>query len=111
MDVQRQGVAKRKMIRRILIGSVLLLGAGGILFAVSRMQPALPAVESGTVWPDTVKRGPMLRQVHGTGTLVPEDVVWISAVTEGRVEKIYLQPGTVVRPDTVIMDLSNPGPE
>src|SRR5450432_607423 len=108
MDVQRQGVKKRKLVRRIVIGVVVLAGAGGILFAVGRMQPRLPGVEAGTVWPDTVKRGPMLRQVHGLGSLVPEDVVWISSVTDGRIEKIYVQPGTMVKPDTIIMELSNP---
>src|SRR5258708_21321039 len=108
MDVQRQGVAKRKMIRRIVIGVVLLGAAGGITLGVSRLQPALPTVEASTVWPDTVKRGPMLRQVHGLGSLVPEEVVWISSVTDGRIEKINVQPGTPVTPDTIIMELSNP---
>jgi HlyD family secretion protein len=108
MDIQRQGVKKRKLIRRIIAGVVLVGAASAVTFGVSRLQPALPSVEAGTVWPDTVKRGPMLRQVHGLGSLVPEEVVWISAVTDGRVEKIYVQPGTVVRPDTIIMELSNP---
>ncbi|HVW86092.1 MAG TPA: HlyD family efflux transporter periplasmic adaptor subunit, partial [Bryobacteraceae bacterium] len=96
------------MIRRILAGVIVLAAAGGISYGVMHLQPALPSVEAGTVWPDTVKRGPMLRQVHGLGSLVPEDVVWISAVTDGRIEKIYIQPGTLVKPDTVIMELSNP---
>ena len=77
MDVQREGVKKRKMIRRIIAGVVLLGVAGGITYGVSRLQPALPPVDAGTVFPDTVKRGPMLRQVHGLGSLVPEEVVWI----------------------------------
>ncbi len=108
MDVQRKGVAKRKMIRRVIIAVVLIGAATGITLAVSRLQPALPTVEASTVWPDTVKRGPMLRQVHGLGSLVPEEVIWISSVTDGRIEKIYIQPGTMVKPDTVIMELSNP---
>src|SRR3954466_13860254 len=103
MDVQRQGVRKRKLIRWVIIGVVLLSAAGAAAYWVRGLEPALPSVEAGTVWPDTVKRGPMLRQVHGLGSLVPEDVAWISAATEGRVEKIYVQPGTLVRPDTVIM--------
>jgi multidrug resistance efflux pump len=108
MDVQRTGVKKRKAIRWIVTG-VLALGAlGGISYAVMHLQPALPSVEAGTVWPDTVKRGPMLRQVHGLGSLVPDEVNWISAVTDGRVEKINILPGTEVRPDTIIMELSNP---
>ena len=108
MDVQRQGVKKRKLVRRIIIGVVLLAAAGGAWAWVRKLEPALPSVEAGTVWPDTVKRGPMLRQVHGLGSLVPEEVVWISAVTDGRVEKIFIQPGTLVKPDTVILELSNP---
>ena len=108
MDVARSGTAKRKVVRRTAFGLIAALAAGGITLGVSRLQPALPAVESGTVWPDEVKRGPMLRQVHGTGSLVPQDVAWISAQTDGRIEKIYIQPGTPVQPDTVIMDLSNP---
>jgi HlyD family secretion protein len=108
MDVPRQGMTRRKTIRRIVIGVGLLLTAAGATWAVGRLQPALPLVEAGSVWPDTVKRGSMLRQVHGIGSLVPQDVTWISAQVDGRIEKIHLQPGTPVQPDTVIMDLSNP---
>jgi HlyD family secretion protein len=108
MDVQRTGVKKRKMIRWVVIAVIVLGAAGGISYGVYHLEPALPTVEAGTVWPDTVKRGPMLRQVHGLGSLVPEQVVWISAVTDGRVEKINILPGSIVKPDTVIMELSNP---
>jgi multidrug resistance efflux pump len=108
MDVQRTGVKKRKMIRWAVIAVIVLGAAGGISYGVYHLEPALPTVEAGTVFPDTVKRGPMLRQVHGLGSLVPEDVVWISAVTDGRIEKINILPGSIVKPDTVIMELSNP---
>jgi HlyD family secretion protein len=108
MDVPRQGVARRKLIRRILTAVIALLVIGGSVFAVSRLQPALPSVDAGTLWPDTVKRGSLLRQVHGLGTLVPEEVVWLSAQTDARIEKIYVQPGTLVHPDTIIMKLANP---
>ena len=108
MDVQRQGVARRKTIRRIIVAVVLIGAATGITLGVSRLQPALPAVEVSTVWPDTVKRGPMLRQVHGLGSLVPEDVVWLSSLTDGRIEKIHVQAGAKVKPDTIVMELSNP---
>jgi len=108
MDVQRTGVKKRKVIRWIVTAVVGLGALGGISYAVMHLQPALPSVEAGTVWPDTVKRGPMLRQVHGLGSLVPDEVNWISAVTDGRVEKINILPGTEVRPDTIVMELSNP---
>lgn len=108
MDVPRQGMNKRKTIRRIAVFVALLLAAAGLTWGVGRLQPALPLVEAGSVWPDTVKRGAMQRAVHGIGSLVPREVVWISAQVDGRVEKIYLQPGTAVSPDTVVMDLSNP---
>src|SRR6185312_7102276 len=108
MDVARTGSSKRKIVRRTAFGLIAAIAAGGATLGVSRLQPALPQVEAGSVWPDTVKRGDMLRQVHGTGSLVPQDVAWISAQTDGRIEKIYIQPGTLVQPDTVIMDLSNP---
>ncbi len=79
-----------------------------VTIGLSRLEPAAPSVEKGTVWVDTVKRGPMLRQVRGTGTLVPEEIRWIPATTEGRVERIVVLPGKVVEPDTVLIELSNP---
>ena len=76
--------------------------------ALSRLKPAVPSVDRSTVWIDTVKRGPMVRQVRGLGTLVPEEIRWIPANTEGRVEKIIVWPGTQVESDTVILELSSP---
>ena len=78
---------------------------------MSRLKPAAPSVDRATVWVDTVKRGQMLRQVRGSGTLVPEDIRWISATTQGRVERIMLRAGAVVEPTTVILELSNPDVE
>jgi HlyD family secretion protein len=75
---------------------------------VSRLKPAAPSIERSTIWPDTVKRGPMIRQVRGTGTLVPEDIRWIPATTAGRVERIVLRSGAEVKPDSIIVELSNP---
>ncbi len=72
------------------------------------MKPAAPTVERSTVWPDTVKRGPMLRQVRGLGTLVPEEILFIAAQTDGRVDRIAVRPGAVVGPETVLIQLSNP---
>ncbi len=99
--------AKRRK-RRILfgVGAVLLLVL--VTIGLSRLEPASPTVEKATVWMDTVKRGAMLRQVRGTGTLVPEDIRWIPALTEGRVERIVLLPGTMVKSDSIILELSNP---
>ena len=76
--------------------------------ALARMEPAPPSVDRATVLIDTVKRGPFVRQVRGLGTLVPEDTRWLPATTDGRVERIRLRPGAVVRPDSVILELSNP---
>src|SRR5207248_3109860 len=76
--------------------------------AISRLKPAVPSVDRSTVWIDTVKRGPMVRQVRGLGTLVPEDIRWIPANTEGRVEKIIVWPGTHVESDAIILELTSP---
>jgi HlyD family secretion protein len=75
---------------------------------LSRLKPAAPTVERATVWIDTVKRGPMVRQVRGLGRLAPEDIRWIPAASEGRVERRLVMPGTPVRADTVLIELSNP---
>ncbi len=109
VDIARPAtVARQKKIRRILYGGSALLVIIAITVAVSRLKPAAPSVERATVWIDTVKRGPMLRQVRGSGTLVPEEIRWIPATTQGRVERIILRPGATVTPDTVILELSNP---
>jgi HlyD family secretion protein len=79
-----------------------------ITFGVSRLKPAAPSVDRAAVWVDTVERGPMLRLVRGSGTLVPEDIRWINTTTQGRVERILLRPGANVTPATVILELSNP---
>jgi len=95
------------MIRRIILGAVGVLFIGGVTLGLSRTRPAPPSVERATVWADEVKRGPMLRVVRGTGTLVPEEIQWIPAQTEGHVDRIVLRPGAVVQPDSIIMELSN----
>ena len=108
MDIPRPSNARAKMIRRIVIGSVALLLIGGVTFGLSRLRPAAPSVDRATVWSDDVKRGPMLREVRGIGTLVPIDIQWIPSRTEAQVDKIVLRPGAVVKPDSVILELSNP---
>ncbi|PYI49320.1 MAG: hypothetical protein DMF10_01725, partial [Verrucomicrobia bacterium] len=105
MDVPRVGVAAKKRKRRIIIIAASALGLILATIAISRLKPAVPTVDRSTVWIDTVKRGPMLRQVRGLGTLVPEDIRWIPANTEGRVEKINIWPGTKVEPGDVILEL------
>ncbi len=108
MDIPRKDIAKKKKRRRILITAAGLIVIAGITLGLSRLKPAAPSVERETVWIDTVKRGSMLRQVRGTGTLVPEQYQWIPATSEGRVEEIYIRPGTLVEADSVLLRLNNP---
>src|SRR5216117_4378270 len=108
MDVPRAGVAAKKRKRRVIIIAASALGLILITIGISRLKPAVPSVDRSTVWIDTVKRGPMVRQVRGLGTLVPVDIRWIAANTDGRVEKIVIWPGTPVQPDTIILELTSP---
>jgi HlyD family secretion protein len=109
VDIARPASVKRqKKIRQAIYAGVALLAIVLITVAVSRLKPAAPGVERTTVWIDTVKRGDMIRQVRGSGTLVPEDIRWIPARTQGRVDRIVIRPGASVKPDTVILELSNP---
>jgi HlyD family secretion protein len=108
MDVKREGVAKR---RRMMFALYFLPLAIVVTFAgyrVAQLEPAAPSVEFATLWPDTVKRGPMVRDVKGIGTLVPEEIVWIPAKSEGQVEKVLRKSGEPVQASTVLVVLSNP---
>jgi len=108
MDVPRPHVAKQKRKRRIIIVAASVLGLILVTVALSRLKPAVPSIDRSTVWIDTVKRGPMVRQVRGLGTLVPQEIRWIAANTEGRVEKIVVRPGAHVEPDTILLELTSP---
>jgi len=108
MDIARPSNARKKRIRQALYAGLGLLAVVLVSVGLSRLKPAAPTVERAVVWPDTVKRGPMVRQVRGLGTLTPEDIRWIPATTQGRVEKIILRPGTAVKSSDVILELSNP---
>ncbi len=109
MDIARPtSVARNKRTRQMIYGAAGLVVVAGVSIALSRLQPAAPLVERDTVWEDTVQRGPMLRQVRGIGTLVPEDIRWIPATTNARVEAIILWPGTKVEADSIILELDNP---
>lgn len=108
MDVPREGAAKKRTIRRIAVAVVVVGIAAGVTYWLGKLQPAAVTVEYSTVFPDTVKRGPMLRNVRGMGTLVPEEILFVPAISEGRVEKIYNRAGAIVKPDTVLLELSNP---
>jgi HlyD family secretion protein len=108
MDIPRKSAARNRRIRQIIYASAGLLLVVLISIGLSRLKPAAPTVERATVWIDTVKRGPMVRQVRGLGRLAPEDIRWIPAASEGRVERRLVMPGTPVRADTVLLELSNP---
>jgi HlyD family secretion protein len=111
MDIPRPNAAKEKRKKRIIYGVIAAVALIGVTVALSRLKPAAPTVERNLVWIDTVKRGPMVRQVRGLGTLVPEEIRWIAARTQGRVDKIILRPGAVVEPGSLILELSNPDVE
>jgi HlyD family secretion protein len=108
MDIARPDQTRQKRLRRAAYGVIALIVVGGITLGLSKLKVAAPGVDRATVWIDTVKRGPMVRDVRGQGTLVPEDIRWIPATTQGRVERILLRPGTQVTAPSVILDLSNP---
>lgn len=108
MDIARPSAARERRRRRIIYIAVGVAVLALVTMGLSRLKPAAPSVERSTVWVDSVKRGPMLRQVRGLGTLTPEEIRWIPAVTEGRVDRILALPGTAVKPDTVLLELGNP---
>lgn len=109
MDIVRPAtVARQRKRRRIVYAAVGIVVVALVTMGLSRLKPAAPGVDRSTVWIDTVKRGPMLRQVRGLGTLTPVDIQWIPAATDGRVEKIPVLPGTAVQPNTVLLILTNP---
>jgi len=108
MDIQRPSNARAKKIRRIVYGAVAFLLVAGVTYGLSRLRPAAPTVDRATIWPDEVKRGPMVREVRGLGTLVPEDIHWLPAQTDSKVDKIVLRPGAIVKPDSIILELSDP---
>jgi HlyD family secretion protein len=107
MDIPRPSNARAKVIRRIVIGTISLLLIAGVTLGLSRLRPAAPSVDRATVWSDDVKRGQMLCDVRGIGTLVPIDIQWIPAQTDAQVDRIVLRPGAVVKPDSIILELSN----
>jgi HlyD family secretion protein len=108
MDIQRPSNARGKKIRRIIYAAIALVSITGITYGVTRLRPAAPAVDKATIWTDEVKRGPMIRDVRGIGTLVPVDIRWIPAQTDSRVDRIVLHPGAIVKPDSIILELSDP---
>ncbi|MCY4516995.1 MAG: HlyD family efflux transporter periplasmic adaptor subunit [Acidimicrobiaceae bacterium] len=108
MDIARPDLARKKKLRHSLYTVAALTAVAVITVGVSRLEPAAPRVDRDTIYLDTVQRGPMVRQVRGTGTLVPEQIRWIPATTDGTVERIVIRPGALVTPDAVIVELTNP---
>ena len=108
MDVPRKSAKNKKRIRKILYSLAAILAVGGITLGVSRLKPADPSAPDGTLFKDTVKRGNMLRQVRGLGTLVPEEIRYIPAISQGRVEKRLAQQGDHVSANSILLELSNP---
>ena len=105
MDIPRQ---KRPNRRRYIYMGAGVTAIALVTLALSRLEPAAPSVNASVVFTDTVKRGPMVREVRGPGNLVPEDIRWITTLTPGRVERIHVRPGTEVERGTLLLELSNP---
>jgi multidrug efflux pump subunit AcrA (membrane-fusion protein) len=108
VDIARPDVKRKKRLRQIgyVVAAVVVIPL--VTFALSRLKPAAPGVDKSSVWTDTVKRGPMVREVRGLGTLVPETIRLIPAATDGRVDQRFILPGTPVKADTPILQLINP---
>jgi multidrug efflux pump subunit AcrA (membrane-fusion protein) len=110
MDIARPDIKAKKNRRRIVTIAVAIVVLAGVTFAVMRLKPAAPTVERSVVWTDTVKRGNLIRQVRGNGTLVPREdsIRQIAAQTNATVTRLLVLPGSNVNADTVIMELSDP---
>src|SRR4051812_29567889 len=108
MDIARPDVKRRKQKRRMIIGGVAGVAMTALTVGLLRLQPAPPSVERASQIIDTVKRGDMLRRVRGNGSLIPEELLFVQAESDGRVERIFVLPGAAVHADTLLMELSNP---
>jgi HlyD family secretion protein len=107
MDIARPDQSKKRRMKRIIIGGVIVIIIGGVTVLLSKLRPAAPTVDGSIAYASTVTRGNMLIEVHGLGTLVPEDIRWIPAQSPAKVEKILLRSGAIVKPDSVILELSD----
>ena len=108
MDIARPDLKLKKNRKRLVIAGIAAVVVAIGIMGLSRLEPAAPSVDRASVWLDQVKRGEMLREVCGPGTLVPQEIRWIAAETNARVERIVVKPGAEVQPDTVVLELSNP---
>jgi HlyD family secretion protein len=108
MDIARPELKQRKRRRQIFIGCGVALLLSVAVAGLAALGPAVPSVDRSSVLLGTVKRGELLREVRGPGTLVPKEIRWIAAETSARVERIVVKPGAPVEPDTIVLELSNP---
>src|SRR5262245_61334737 len=109
MDVKRDpAILKKKRRRQMALGGLALVAVAGISYWVSRLEPAAPSVAYSSLYLGTVKRGNIMREVHGAGTLKPEDIRIVTSRASGRVERKILFPGAIVKPGTPILELTNP---
>ena len=108
MDIPRPEAKRKKRIRQAAIGGTVAVVLVAVTVGLGRLEPAAPSVPGDSVYTGTVRQGEMLLQVRGPGTLVPREIRWIAAQTDGRVERILVRPGAVVEPDTVLVEMSNP---
>ncbi len=108
MDIERTDRAQARRRKRILYAAAGLIGVIVVSMGLAQLEPAAPTVDTNSLYMSTVKRGEMLRQVRGPGTLVPENLQWIAAASDGRVERVVVLPGSQVQAETVILELSNP---
>jgi HlyD family secretion protein len=108
MDIPRPEAKRKKRIRQAAFGGGAAVVLVIITIFLAQLEPAAPTVDRNTVWPDKVREGEMLRQTRGPGTLVPREIRWIAAQTDGRVDRVVVRPGAVVEPDTVLVEMSNP---
>ena len=108
MDIARPDIARKKRLRQSLYAVFATVVVALVTVGIARLQPAAPRIDRDIIYLDTVQRGPLIRQVRGIGTLVPEQIRWIPATTDGNVERIVIRPGANINPDTVVVELSNP---
>jgi multidrug resistance efflux pump len=105
LDIPRKAPPKTK---KYVLTSLAIVGVVFVTVALANLEPAAPSVERAVLWIDTVEQGTMVREVRASGTLVPESITWLPAVTGGRIEQIHIRPGAAVDANTVILELSNP---
>lgn len=108
MDIARPDVVRKRRKRRLVLALFGLVALAGVTMGLRQLQPAAPLVDKATLFLGKVKRGEMLREVHGKGLLVPEEIVWIPARNAGRIERILVLPGATVGPETPLIEMSNP---